>query len=282
MVIKTVGVVGCGVMGSGIAQVCAEKNYQVVVSETSKELLSKGISLIHDSFVRSVDKGKISKDDKDTIMRRIQSTLNLDDFSECDIVIEAAVENPELKKEIFLDLDRICPSHAILCSNTSCIPIMKMASATTRLDKVVGTHFFNPAHVMKLLELIRTIATSDETVATVTKFGQSLGKTVVQVKDMPGFVVTRLLVSQQLEAVRLLQEGVATVEDIDEAQRLGANLPMGPFQVIDLIGLDTVLNVANTMYQETKSPIWAAPPLLTQMVEAGYLGRKVKQGFYNY
>ncbi len=282
MEIKTVGIVGCGVMGSGIVQVCAERNYQVIVSESSEELLSRGINLIHDSLVRSVDKGKISKDDKDTIVRRIQSTLNLEDFSKCDIVIEAIVENLELKKRIFADMDRICPSHTILCSNTSCIPIMKMASETARMDKVVGTHFFNPAHIMKLLELIRTIATSDETVIDVTEFGESLGKTVVQVKDMPGFIVTRLLVSQQLEAVRLLQEGVATVEGIDEAQRLGANLPMGPFQVMDLIGLDTVLNVANTMYQETKSSIWAAPPLLAQMVEAGYLGHKVKQGFYKY
>lgn len=282
MEIKTVGIVGCGVMGSGIAQVCAERKYNVVVSESNKELLARGINLIHDSLVRSVDKGKISRDDKDAIMQRIQGTLNLEDFSGCDIVIEAVIENPELKKHIFTDLDRICPSNTILCSNTSCIPIMKMASATARMDKVMGTHFFNPAHVMKLLELIRTIATSEETVAAVTKFGETLGKTVVQVKDMPGFVVTRLLVSQQLEAVRLLQEGVATVEGIDEAQRLGANLPMGPFQVMDLIGLDTVLNVANTMYQETKSPMWAAPPLLTQMVEAGYLGHKVKQGFYKY
>lgn len=282
MEIKTVGVVGCGVMGSGITQICAEKNYRVVVSEANDDLLSRGMGLIQKSLGRAVDKGKMSAEEKDAILGRIKGTLKMEDFSECDIVIEAVIENPELKRNIFVTLDGICPPHTILCTNTSCIPIMKMASVTKRMDKVLGTHFFNPAHFMKLLELIRTIATSDDTVATVARFGESLGKTVVQVKDMPGFVVTRLLVSQLLEAVRILQEGVATIEDVDEAQKLGANHPMGPFHLMDLIGLDTILNVANTMYQETKSPIWAAPPLLTQMVEAGYLGQKVKRGFYTY
>jgi 3-hydroxybutyryl-CoA dehydrogenase len=282
MEIKTVGVVGCGVMGSGIVQICAQKNYQVIVSEANDAFLSRGMGLIQNSLGRAVDKGKMSAGDKDAILGRIKGTLKMEDFSKCDLVIESVVENPELKRKIFVALDGICPPHAILSSNTSCVPIMKMASATKRMDKVLGAHFFNPAHFMKLLELIRTIATSDETMATVTRFGESLGKTVVQVKDMPGFVVTRLLVSQCLEAVRMLQEGVATIEGADEAQKLGAGLPMGPFQLMDLIGLDTILHVANTMYQETKSPIWAAPPLLTQMVDAGYLGQKVKRGFYTY
>jgi len=282
MAIKKVGVVGCGVMGSGIVQICAESNYQVVVSEANDDFLSRGMGLIQKSLGRAVDKGKMTAEDRDAILGRIKGTVRMDDFSECDLVIEAVIENPELKRKVFVDLDGICPPGTILGTNTSCVPIMKMASVTKRMDKVLGMHFFNPAHVMKLLEVIRTIATSDETMTTITQFGQSLGKTVVPVKDMPGFVVTRLLVSQLLEAVRILQEGVATIEDIDEAQKLGANHPMGPFRLMDLIGLDTVLNVATSMYQEIKSPIWAAPPLLTQMVDAGYLGQKTKRGFYQY
>jgi 3-hydroxybutyryl-CoA dehydrogenase len=282
MEIKTVGVVGCGVMGSGIVQICAQKNYQVVVSEANDAFLSRGMGLIQNSLGRAVSKGKLSSEEKDAIMGRIKGTTKMEDFSKCDLVIESIIENPELKRKIFTALDSICPPHAILGTNTSCIQIMKMASVTKRMDKVLGMHFFNPAHFMKLLELIRTIATSDETMATVTRFGESLGKTVVQVKDMPGFVVTRLLVCQMLEAVRMLQEGVSTIEGADEAQKLGAGLPMGPFQLMDMIGLDTIHHIAETMYQETKSPIWAAPPLLTQMVDAGYLGQKVKRGFYKY
>ncbi|HEX76805.1 MAG TPA: 3-hydroxybutyryl-CoA dehydrogenase [Dehalococcoidia bacterium] len=282
MEIKKVGVAGCGMMGSGITQICARSGYSVVVLEANEELLKKGLSNIEGSLARAVERGKMSGEEKAATMGRIQGTVKVADFADCDLVIEAVPEDVELKRRVFADLDRVCPPHAILGSNTSSIPIMKMASATKRMDKVLGMHFFNPAHIMKLLEIIKTIATSDETMATVTEFGKSLGKTVVPVKDMPGFIVTRLLVVQLLEAVRALQDGLASARDIDEAQKLGLNIPMGPFEEIDLVGLDVLLNVADAMYQETKDPKWAAPPLLRQMVDAGYLGYKVKRGFYNY
>lgn len=282
MEIKTVGVVGCGMMGSGIAQICARNGYSVVVSEANEELLKKGLAGIEGSLRRAVERGKMAAEEKAAIMGHIRGTVKMDDFAACDVVIEAATENVELKKQIFSTLDRVCPPHTILGTNTSCIPIIKMAFATKRAEKVLGTHFFNPAHVMKLLELIRTIATSDETMSTMTGFGKSIGKTVVIAKDLPGFIVTRLLVVQLLEAIRAYQEGLATLKDIDEAQKLGLNHPMGPFEEIDLVGLDTLLFIADAMYAEFKDPKFAAPPLLRQMVEAGRLGYKVRHGFYKY
>jgi len=282
MEIKQVGVVGCGQMGGGIAQVCAQAGYRVTVSEINEELLSKGLSAIKSSLTKSVEKGRITQQDKDSILARIKGTTNLKDFGNCDLVIEAASENLDLKKKIFAGLDKICPKSAILATNTSCLSIIEMAMATTRPDKVLGLHFFNPAPVMKLLEVVKTIATSQETLEAGRSFGQSLGKTVIVAQDAPGFVVNRLLVPQLLHAIRMLEAGVATKEDIDTGIHLGLNHPMGPLTLADLIGLDTTLLVTTAIYEEYKDPKYVAPPLLKKMVTAGWLGRKSGKGFYDY
>jgi 3-hydroxybutyryl-CoA dehydrogenase len=282
MEINKVGVVGCGMMGAGIAQVCAQSGYQVVVSEVDEELLSKGLASINRTLVRSVDKGKISQQDMDTMLGRIKGTTDISEFSDCDLVIEAVVENLEIKKEIFAKLDKVCPKHTILATNTSSLCVIEIAAATKRLDKVLGLHFFNPAPMMKLLEIVRTIATSDETVELCKKFGESLDKTVVIAKDTPGFIVNRLLTPFTLNAIRMLEAGIATRDDIDNAVRLGLNHPMGPLELADLIGLDTIYHSASARYEELKELQYAPPPLLKRMVNAGWLGRKTGKGFYEY
>jgi len=282
MEIKKVGVVGCGIMGGGIVQVCAQSGYQVVVSEINDELLNKGLGSIDKVLSRNVEKGKISQQDKDAALGRIKGTTNTKDFQDCDLVIEAAVENMDLKKKLFAELDKICPKHAILATNTSCLSIIDMAVQTTKPDKVLGLHFFNPVPVLPCLEIVRTIATSDETLEIGKEFGKSLGKTSVIAKDTPGFIVNYLLMPYLNDAIRMLEAGVATREDIDTAIHLGLNHPMGPLTLADLIGLDTVLFVTTATYEEFKDPKFVPPPLLKKMVTAGWLGRKSGKGFYEY
>ena len=282
MEIKKVGVVGCGLMGSGIAQVCAQSGYPTVVSEVSDELLKKGLSSIDDSLTRSVQKEKIAQQDREAILALIKGTTDTGDFGDCDLVIEAVVENLDLKKQIFSNLDEVCPEHAILATNTSCLSIIDMAVATRRPDRVLGLHFFNPVPVMKLLEIVRTVATGDETLEISRNFGESLGKTTVVTQDSPGFIVNRLMVPQVLDAIQMLDSGLATREDIDTGMALGLNYPMGPLALADLIGLDTVLFIANGIYNEFRDARYAAPILLKKMVATGWLGRKTGRGFYEY
>ncbi len=282
MKIKRVGVVGCGTMGNGIVQVCAQSGYPVTVSEINDELLKKGIGAIDKFLAKGVERGKVSKEDKDATMSRIKGTTKLQDFSDCDLVIEAAIENMDLKKKIFADLDKICPKHAILATNTSCLSIIEMAMATKRPDKVLGLHFMNPVPLMKLLEIVRTIATSAETLQIGKEFGASVGKTVVIAKDTPGFIVNVLLMPYLVNAINMLDAGIATREDIDTGINLGLNHPMGPLTLADLIGLDTVLFVISAIYEEFRDQRYAPPPLLRKMVTAGWLGRKTGKGFYDY
>jgi 3-hydroxybutyryl-CoA dehydrogenase len=280
--IKKVGVVGCGLMGSGIAEACARAGYQVVVSEVSDELLQKGLDRIHTSLQKAVSRGKATQEEMQETLARIQGTIHLADFAGCDLVIEAAVENMALKKAIFAELDGILPSHALLASNTSSLCVTEMASVTGRRGQVLGIHFFNPVPVMPLIEFVRTILTSDETMESARAFGASLGKQMVTAKDTPGFIVNRLLIPYLLDAVRLYEEGLATKEDIDTAIKLGLNHPMGPLTLLDFVGLDTCLFIADAMFEEYKDRRYAAPPLLRRMVLAGHLGRKSGKGFYDY
>lgn len=282
MKIKKVGVVGCGLMGGGIVEVSAKAGYAVTVSEINQQLLDKGISAITNSLTKAVERGKLGEEEKTSALQLIKGTINMEDLKECDLIIEAAVENMELKKKIFSDLDKICPPETILASNTSCLSIIDMAAATQRQEKVLGMHFFNPVPLMKLLEIVRTISTSEETLNTAREFGESVGKTVVNAQDTPGFIVNRLLLPFLLEAVKLLESGMATKEDIDKAVTLGLNHPMGPLRLSDLIGLDTAYYICDAMYEEMKDPRFAPPVLLKKMVTAGQYGRKSRKGFYDY
>jgi len=282
MEIRKVGVVGCGLMGAGIAQVCAQSGYQVVTSEINDELLNKGLASINTALTKSVDKGKLSQEDKDATLARIKGTTNTKDFADCDLMIEAVVENMDLKKKIFAELDKVCPKQAILGTNTSCLSIIEIAMATSRPEQVLGIHFFNPAPVMRLMEIVRTIATSDETFETGKNFGESLGKTVVAAQDAPGFIVNRLMIPFLLNAIRMLETGVATREDIDTGVNLGLNHPMGPLALADLIGIDTVYSIAHSIYEEFRDPQYAPPILMKRMLAAGWLGRKTGKGFYEY
>ena len=283
MHITKVGVLGfTGVMGSGISQLCAQSGYQVVGFFRNENRAQKTLASINGFLTRSVEKGKITNQDKEAALSRIKTTPSLKSFRDCDLIIETVIENLEVKKKLFTELDEICPKHAILATNTSSLSIIDMAMSTKRPDKVLGLHFFNPAPVMQLLEIVKTIATSDETIDTGKAFGESLGKTVVIARDSPGYIVNNLLVPYLLNAIRMLDADVATSEDIDTAVTLGLNYPMGPLAVCDFIGLDALLFVANIMYEESKDPRYAAPPLLKNMVTAGWLGRKSGKGFYEY
>lgn len=282
MEIKKVGVVGCGQMGGGIAQVTAQAGYNVVVTEVNEALLNKGLAAINGQLARSVEKQRITQQEKDAIMGRIKGTTTVNDFADCDLAIEAIIENLDLKKKVFAEMDKVCPKHAILASNTSSLSIMDMAVATKRPEKVMGLHFFNPVPVMKLIEVVRTIATSDETLETGKNFGKSVGKTIVVAKDAPGFIVNRLMVPQLLNAIRMYESGVATREDIDTGMNLGLNHPMGPLTLADLVGLDTLHFIAQGIYEEFKDPQYISPILLVKMVKAGWLGRKTGKGFYDY
>jgi 3-hydroxybutyryl-CoA dehydrogenase len=282
MEIKNVGVVGCGIMGSGIAQVCAQSGYNVIVSETSGELLDKGLKSIDKVLGRSVDKGRISAPEKESVLGRIRGTTDMEDFSPCDLVIEAATEDLAIKKAIFSRLDGVCPGHALLTTNTSVLSITEMAAATRRADRVLGMHFSNPVPVMKILEMIKTIATSEATIAAGKQFGESIGKTVVVTQDLPGFISGRIFTPFVLNAIRLVEAEIARPEDIDTVFRLGAGHPMGPLETLDLVGIDTVYHAASAIYDELKDPQYLPPQLMKKMVTLGWLGRKTGKGFYTY
>ncbi|MBN1689683.1 MAG: 3-hydroxybutyryl-CoA dehydrogenase [Dehalococcoidia bacterium] len=282
MELKKIGVVGCGLMGRGIAEVSAKTGYDVVVSEINKELLDKGMAAINQSLSRAVAKGKMTDVEKTTAMGKIKGTLDMKDFLDCDLVVEAAVENLELKKKIFADLDRVCKPGAILSTNTSCLSVIDMAAVTKRQDKVLGCHFFNPVPVMKLLELVRTISTGKETLDTASEWGKSLGKTVIVAPDRPGFIVNRILLPYMIEAIKMYECGVAKREEIDVGIQLGLNHPMGPLTLTDMVGLDTTLFILDAIFAETKDPTFTAPVLLRKMVAAGHYGRKSGKGFYDY
>ena len=281
-IIKTVGVVGAGLMGSGIAQVVAQAGYLVVVREVEQRYLDKGMTSIGGQLQRAVEKGRMTAEEKANLLGRIRWTLNLEDLRGADLIIEAIIEDLPLKQELYRSLDPLCSPSTIFVSNTSSLTIMAMASVTGRADRFAGLHFFNPVPVMKLVEVIRTIRTSEETYRTVYEFAKSLGKEPVTVKDNCGFIVNRLLVPYLLDAIRALEAGVASVEDIDKAMTLGCNHPMGPFALADFVGLDTTYFIANVMFEEYREPRYAPPPLLRKMILAGYHGRKSGRGFYDY
>ena len=282
MSIKTVGVLGAGLMGSGIAEVAAKAGYKTIVREVSEELSRKGRARIEASLARAVEKGKLNGADRDAAKARLSETTRLEDLADCDIVIEAIVENLETKNATFAALDRACKAETIFCSNTSSLTITEMSAATTRPDRFAGLHFFNPVPVMKLVEVVRTIATSKETEDTVFAFAKSLGKEPIRANDNSGFVVNRLLVPYLLDAVRALEEGVGTKEDIDRGMELGCGHPMGPLRLLDFVGLDTTYFIAEIMFNEYREKRFAPPPLLKRMVLAGRLGKKSGRGFYAY
>jgi 3-hydroxybutyryl-CoA dehydrogenase len=282
MQIKRVGVVGCGLMGSGIVETCARAGYQVAVREVNTALLEKGLQRIKGSMAKGVEKGKLAQADMDAAWGRIRGSVALEDLADSDLVIEAVLENMAEKKQIFAAMDKLLAQHVIIASNTSSLCITEMASVTKRPDRVLGMHFFNPVPVMPLLEIVRTILTSEETLQAAKEFGASVGKAIVIAKDTPGFIVNLLLVPYLLNAVRALENGVATREDIDTGMKLGCNHPMGPLTLLDFIGLDTAYYIANVMYDEFRDAQYAAPPLLRRMVLAGHLGRKTGKGFYDY
>lgn len=282
MAIRSVGVVGCGLMGSGIAEVCARAGYQVVVREVTPDLLEGGLARIEGSLARARTREKITDDAARKARQAIRGTTSLADLAGADLVIEAVIEKMAEKQAVFRELDGLCPPGTIFASNTSSLSITEMAAATDRGDRVVGMHFFNPVPVMTLVELVRGLATAEETLATARAFAASVGKTVVVVKDYPGFIVNLLLVPYMLDAVRALELGVASKEDIDTAITLGLNHPMGPLTLLDFVGLDTTYYIAEAMYAEFRDPRYTPPPLLKQMVLAGRLGRKSGRGFYEY
>ncbi|OGO31422.1 MAG: 3-hydroxybutyryl-CoA dehydrogenase [Chloroflexi bacterium RBG_16_56_11] len=277
-----VGVIGCGQMGSGIVQVCAQSGYTVIVSEINDKLLQRGLTAIGSSLDRGVQRGKITAREKNVAMSRIRGTTDNRDFGDCALVIEAVMEDLDVKKKIFGELDRVCQTQAILATNTSCLPVSEIAAATRRPEKVLGLHFFNPVPSMKLLEIVRTPATSEVTLETGREFGASLGKTVIVAGDTPGFIVNRLMVPQVLNAIRMAESGAATGKDIDTGITLGLNHPLGPLALADLIGLDTLLFIANSIYNRSGDSQYLAPETLKKMVEAGQLGRKSGKGFYEY
>ncbi|GAA0086722.1 3-hydroxybutyryl-CoA dehydrogenase [Clostridium sp. CTA-7] len=275
-------VIGAGTMGAGIVQAFAQKGYEVIVRDIKDEFVERGIAGINKGLSKLVSKGKMTEEDKEAILSRITGTTDLSLAEDCDLVIEAAVENMEIKKSIFAELDSICKESAILASNTSSLSITEVASATKRPDKVIGMHFFNPAPVMKLVEVIRGIATSQETFDAVKNLSVAIGKEPVEVAEAPGFVVNRILIPMINEATFILQEGIASVEDIDTSMKYGANHPMGPLALGDLIGLDVCLAIMDVLYNETGDSKYRASSLLRKYVRAGYLGRKTGKGFYNY
>ncbi len=282
MAIKRVGVVGCGLMGSGIVEVCARSGYDVVVREVDDDFLKQGLRRVENSMRRGVERGKLAEAEMQAAQGRITGTTNLADLGDSDLVIEAVVEKMDLKKEVFRELDRVCPPGTLFASNTSSLSITEMASVTSRPQSLLGMHFFNPVPVMKLVELVRGLQTSEETMATGRRFAESVGKTVVVCKDSPGFIVNLLLVPFMLDAVRALELGVATREDIDTAVQLGLAHPMGPLTLLDYVGIDTTYYIAEAMFEEFKDPRYAAPPLMRKMVLAGRHGRKTGRGFYEY
>ncbi len=282
MIIKQVGVIGCGLMGSGIAQVAAQGGFATVVVEASDELLQRGLDRLRQTLEGLVARGKMATKTKDETLGRLTGTTRLADLSTADLVVEAITENQAIKNETFAKLDAICPRHAILASNTSSCNVTAMAAATKRPGQVLGLHFFNPVPLMKLVEVVRSILTEETAVTTATEWVRAVGKTPVQTKDSTAFIVNRLLVPYLLDAIRVYESGLASLEDIDQAMKLGCGYPMGPFTLLDLVGLDTAMYVAEVMFEEFREPRYAPPPLLKRMVMAGHLGRKSGKGFYTY
>ena len=280
--IKKVGVLGCGLMGSGIAQVAAQAGYDTVVREVEQQYLDKGFKGIEKSLGRFVDKGTMSAADRDACVGRLKGTTSLDDLADCDIVIEAIIENAELKKETYAQLDKIVKPEAIFASNTSSLTITELSMATARPKQFVGLHFFNPVPLMKLVEVVRTILTSDEAFDSAFEFAKSLGKEPVACRDNSGFIVNRLLVPYLIDAIRAFEEGVGSIEDIDKAMQLGCGYPMGPFTLLDFVGLDTTYYITDVMFEEYREKRFASPALLRKMVLAGRYGRKSGAGFYDY
>ena len=282
MEVKIVGVIGAGTMGHGIAQVFAAAGFTVRLQDISDEFVQKGLGAIGKNLERMVGKGKLSAEDKVATMARLHGTTNLADFADVDVVVEAATENLPIKLKIFEDLDRLCKPEAILSSNTSSIPITKIGKATRRPDKVIGMHFMNPVPVMKLVEIIRGLLTSDEAFSVIEELSRKLGKQPVSVNDSPGFVSNRVLLPMINEAAFALYEGVATPEDIDTVMKLGMNHPMGPLALADLIGLDVCLSILEVLHEGFGDSKYRPCPLLRKMVDAGTLGQKTGKGFYNY
>jgi 3-hydroxybutyryl-CoA dehydrogenase len=280
--IQTVGVIGCGLMGSGIVQVSAQAGFDVIVVEATDEFLQRGLDRLRQTLGGLVERGKIDAGSRDATLARIRGTTRLEDLRSCDLVVEAMTENQALKNETFTKLDRICPAHALLASNTSSCNVTAMAAATRRPGQVLGLHFFNPVPLMKLVEVVRTILTDEAALTAATDWVRALGKTPVQTKDATAFIVNRLLVPYLLDAVRVYESGLSSLEDIDQAMKLGCGYPMGPFTLLDLVGLDTTMYVAEVMFEEFREPRYAPPALLKRMVLAGHLGRKSGRGFYTY
>jgi len=285
MGIERVGVIGFGTMGSGITQVCAESGYQVMVSATSEEKVERGLTSIEKSLVKNVEKGKLSPEEKKSILSRIKGTVSAADFSgfsECDLIIEAVTEDLNVKKKVFAVIDTVCPGHTIFATNTSTLSVIDLARVTSRPEKVMGMHFFTPVPIMQLVEIVKTIATSDDTIKVAQKFAKSLGKTSIVAPDIPGLLANRLIASFYLSAIRMVEANVATARDIDTAMRFGYNHPMGPLAVLDLIGLDVFLKAITSIYEGTNDPQYAPPTFLRKMVAGGWLGRKTGKGFHEY
>ena len=280
--IRTVGVCGAGLMGGGIAQTCASAGYNVVLMEVAQEPLARGMKRIQGSLDKFVEKGKLSAQQRDEVLARITTTTRVADMKACDLVIEAIVENVEVKTKLFLELDGLLAPHAIICTNTSSLCVIELAAKTKRPDRVAGLHFFNPVPIMKLVEVVKTIATANEVIEALFAFARKLGKEPILAKDTTGFVVNRLLVPYLLYAIRVYAEGLASKEDIDTGMKLGCGYPMGPLELLDFVGLDTTYYIAQIMFDEFKDPMMAPPPLLKRMVLAGQYGRKSGKGFYDY
>jgi 3-hydroxybutyryl-CoA dehydrogenase len=280
--IRTVGVCGAGLMGNGIAQTCASAGFNVVLMEVAPEPLERGMKSIAASLAKFVEKGKLAPADRDATLARIVATTDVAAMKDCDLIIEAIVENVAVKTELFQKLDALLAPHAILCTNTSSLCVIELAAKTKRPNRVAGLHFFNPVPLMKLVEVVKTIATTQDVVDDLFAFAIKLGKEPILAQDTPGFVVNRLLIPYLLYAIRCLEQGLASKEDIDKGMKLGCGYPMGPFELLDFVGLDTTYYISEIMFDEFKDPIMAAPPLLKRMVLAGRYGRKTKKGFYDY
>jgi 3-hydroxybutyryl-CoA dehydrogenase len=281
MQIKKVGVLGCGLMGSGIAQVSAMAGYDVTVLEAEQRFLDKGFASIEKSLAKFAEKGTITEK-PETVRARLKGTLKKQDLADCDIVIEAIIENVAEKRKMFAELDGIVKKDAVFATNTSSISVTEVMAATKRPERFVGLHFFNPVPLMKLVEVVRTIASSDDVIETAVEFGKDLGKVPVRTSDKPGFIVNRLLVPYMLDAIRAYEEGVGSIEDIDNAMKLGCGYPMGPFTLLDFVGLDTTYYITHVMFDEFRERRFASPPLLKRLVMAGWYGRKTGKGFYDY
>ena len=282
MEISKVGVLGAGLMGHGIAQVAAQAGYDVVLREVDQEHLDKGIGRIEKQLGRAVEKGRMEQSDADAVRGRINGTLDYGDYADCDLVVEAITESLQLKLDMWRELDGIVKEGAVLATNTSSLSVIDQAAATKRPQRFIGLHFFNPAQVMPLLEVVQTVTTDDESLKTGFEFGEKLGKLTVHAKDKTGFVVNRLLVPYLLDAIRAYEEGVGSIDQIDAAMKAGANHPMGPFTLLDFVGLDTTKSIADIMFDEYRERRFAAPPTLRKMVAAGFYGQKSGRGFYDY